>query len=86
VNSASFAKPSETRPYGKRHALPEIIRAFKLFSAIRINVLRGTEGMSIWQRNYYEHIIRDDEEHNRIHLYIEANVDNWGTDEENPRR
>ena len=48
-------------------------------------MLRGTEGMSIWQRNYYEHIIRDDEEHNCIHLYIEANVENWGTDEENPR-
>jgi REP element-mobilizing transposase RayT len=38
----------------------------------------------VWQRNYYEHIIRDNQEYNRIHLYIEANVDNWVIDDENP--
>ena len=37
-----------------------------------------------WQRNYYEHIIRNAEEHNRINLYIEANIDNWLIDNENP--
>jgi REP element-mobilizing transposase RayT len=39
---------------------------------------------AIWQRNYYEHVIRNDEDHNRIHLYIEANIDNWAMDDENP--
>lgn len=41
---------------------------------------------NIWQRNYYEHIIRSNREHNNIHLYIKANVDNWTTDDENPIR
>lgn len=77
------ASDAKTRPY-RRHGLPEIVRALKSFSAKRINVLRGTQGMPVWQVNYYEHIIRDDEEHNRIHCYIEANAANWQTDTENP--
>ncbi len=38
----------------------------------------------IWQKNYYEHIIRDDDELNRIREYINSNPQNWATDEENP--
>ena len=38
----------------------------------------------VWQRNYYEHIIRNDDEHKRIHFYIESNPQNWITDAENP--
>ena len=46
----------------------------------RINLLRGLEGIPVWHRNYYEHIIRDEKEYNRIHLYIEANPSNWKFD------
>jgi putative transposase len=38
----------------------------------------------IWQRNYYEHIIQNDEEPKRIHLYIESNPIHWISDYENP--
>jgi putative transposase len=69
---------------GARHPLSEIVRAFKSFSARRINELRKTQGIPVWQRNYYERIIRNDDEHNRIHLYIESNIDNWAADDENP--
>jgi REP element-mobilizing transposase RayT len=68
----------------KRHPLSEIVRAFKSFSARRINELRKMQGVPVWQRNYYEHIIRNAEEHNRIHLYIESNPVNWIKDNENP--
>lgn len=54
----------------KRHALPEIVRAFKSFSARRINELRDTPGLPIWQRNYYDHIIRHERELNAIRQYI----------------
>ena len=40
----------------------------------------------IWQRNYYEHIIRNEEEHKRIYQYIESNPVQWSDDEENPAR
>ena len=51
-------KPAPTR----RHPLSEIIRAFKTFSSRHINELRTTYGVPVWQRNYYEHIIRDEYE------------------------
>ena len=50
--------------------LPEIIRAFKTFSARRINEMRNTGGVPLWQRNYYEHVVRGENElrsHSRIH-------------------
>ena len=37
----------------------------------------------LWQRNYYEHIIRDKDELNRFCHYITDNPANWQTDEEN---
>ena len=36
----------------------------------------------IWQRNYYEHIIRDENDLDRIRYYIEQNPANWGKDKE----
>ncbi len=72
-------KPAPTRP-----GLPEIIRAFKTFSARRVNELRETLGVPIWQRNYYEHIIRDEESLNRIRHYIADNPTRWEFDPENP--
>ena len=75
----------KTRPYRKTdHGLPEIIRALKSFSARRINLRRNTPGVAVWQRNYYDRIIRNEEEFRRIHLYIIENPRNWAEDEENP--
>ena len=37
-----------------------------------------------WQRNYYEHIVRDERELERIRDYIDANPHNWASDEYNP--
>ena len=41
------------------------------------------ESAKIWQRNYYEHIIRDKKELNAIRNYIKSNPSNWEEDEEN---
>lgn len=41
-------------------------------------------GRPVWQRNYYEHIIRDDEDFNRIREYIINNPLQWAEDENNP--
>ncbi|MDW8233064.1 MAG: transposase [Roseiflexaceae bacterium] len=38
----------------------------------------------LWQRNYYEHIIRDDDELSCIRQYILDNPARWGADRENP--
>jgi len=62
-------------------SLATILRAYKAAVTRRIN--RELHLTGIWQRNYYEHIIRNENEHDRIHRYIEANPLNWGTDSEN---
>jgi len=68
----------------KRHALSEIVRAFRTFSARRIALERGRRGAPVWQRGFYEHVVREDEDHIRIRDYIEANPAYWMDDEENP--
>ena len=66
--------------------MPEIVRAFKTFSARRINEARGAPGTAVWQRNYYERVIRDDRELNAIREYIQTNPLRWHLDKENPYR
>jgi putative transposase len=40
--------------------LSEVVRSFKSFSTRRINEFHFTPGSPLWQRNYYEHIIRNE--------------------------
>ena len=49
-------------------------------------VLDQTISGSVWQRNFYEHIIRNEREWARIRTYIETNPANWSDDDENPFR
>jgi REP element-mobilizing transposase RayT len=75
-------KPAPT----KKPPLSEIIRAFKTFSSRRINALRDMPGISTWQRNYYEHVIRDEDVLSRVREYIATNPLRWELDRENPQR
>jgi putative transposase len=62
-----------------------IIGQFKAAATKRINALRGTPGAPVWQRNYYEHVIRDESELNDVRQYIADNPAGWDMDENNPR-
>jgi len=59
------------------HGLPEIVRAFKSFSAKRINMILNRTGKPFWQKGYYEHVIRSPEEMDRIREYIADNPLKW---------
>jgi REP element-mobilizing transposase RayT len=61
--------------------LAEIVRQLKTFSARRINEKRSTPGIPVWQRNYYERVIRDDDELHLVREYITNNPANWQTDD-----
>jgi putative transposase len=61
-----------------------MIRGFKSSATKRINQLRGTPGIPVWQRNYYEHVIRNEDSLDRIRLYIAENPARWAYDRENP--
>ena len=77
--SAGNPMPDHARPV----PLSEVVRAFKTFSARRINKRRNTQGVPVWQRNYYEHIVRDEKSLNRIREYIANNPLRWTMDREN---
>ncbi len=54
---------------------------FKSAATKRINELRKTPGTKLWQRNYYEHIIRNETKLQKIREYIINNPKNWLNDE-----
>jgi len=75
---------SRTAPTAKRKPLGRLVAAFKTVSTKRINEMRGTPGLPVWQRNYYEHVVRSEDELNRVRQYILDNPTRWEEDRENP--
>ena len=74
---------SRTAPTGRK-PLGRLIGAFKTVSAKRINRLRGRPAAGVWQRNFYEHVIRNERELLEIRRYILENPLKWELDRENP--
>jgi hypothetical protein len=60
--------------------LASFIAGFKSATTKRINALRGTPSAPVWQRNYYEHIVRNEKSLNRIRQYIAENPNRIGDD------
>ena len=84
VVAAGF-KPAFTAAEATRqHAVPEIVRAFKTFSARKINAMRATPGKQVWQRGFYDHVIRGERELDRVRAYITDNPRKWSEDPDNP--
>lgn len=65
-------------------SLGAIIGNFKSVTARRINQIRKSPGEPVWQRNYYDHIIRDEDDLMRVRRYILENPIRWVEDSENP--
>ena len=61
-------------------SIPTVVRSFKSAVTKRINAVRGNPGAKLWQRNYWEHIIRNESEWNRIREYIRNNPGTWESD------
>jgi REP element-mobilizing transposase RayT len=87
---SSPAKPvsgdaSPLRPTGASSgSLGAIVGNFKSVTTRRINRMRKTPGMPVWQRNYWEHIVRDGKSLNRIREYIRTNAARWADDQLHP--
>jgi len=62
-------------------SLGSIIAGFKSSATKHINQIQGTPGLPVWQRGYYDRVIRDDKEFDRIRDYIRNNPANNGTEE-----
>jgi REP element-mobilizing transposase RayT len=77
--TSSFADPERTAPT-KRKTLGSLVGAFKTVSTDRFNEMRGTPGAQLWQRDFYDHIIRNEDELNKIREYIRTNPLQWASD------
>ncbi len=65
-------------------SLSTIMRQFKSMVTKRINRLRDTSGADVWQRNFYERVVRDRDELDRIRRYIRRNPAQWHRDRNRP--
>ena len=68
----------------RKMLISKIIGKYKMQPAKRINQMRGMVGEPLWQRNYYDHIIRDDAGLENITEYIRCNPQMWERDRNNP--
>jgi len=62
-------------------SLPTVVRSFKSAVTKRINQIRQKPGMPVWQRNYWDRVIRDASELDRLREYIQVNPAQWETDQ-----
>ncbi len=76
-------KVMENRKFGEipRGSLSAIIRSFKSAVSKRINSLRNLPAKEVWQKGFYEHIIRNENDLFNIRKYIELNSLQWDIDE-----
>ena len=87
--NASPLHPSVRQPSARGttpRSLNAVVQNFKSVTTRRIHKIAAYAERPIWQRDYYEHIIRDDADLQRLRAYIGSNPGNWNEDDENPLR
>ncbi len=75
--SLSNVEPGRVR---RAPTIGDIVRGYKSAVTKRVRQIPGNQNVKLWQRNYWEHIIRDEREHFRIREYIENNPTRWEAD------
>ena len=84
IQGAKYFSPNNpnefmpNRPKGTSQTIGSIVRGFKV--GVTKWVRQNTHIHTLWQRNYYEHIIRTEESYHKISDYIKYNPLNWRTD------
>ena len=76
--------PLPTLDNPKFETLSDIIGAFKTTATTHVNQLRGTLGLPVWQKSFYDRIARNERELERIQKYIQNNPIKWEEDRDNP--
>jgi len=80
TGDGEISSPRGTAP----HSLGAILQNFKSVSARAIKRRRGVPGAKVWQRNYFERIVRDEKELIAIQRYILENPLRWPDDKNHP--
>lgn len=77
IGAKNFSPQQNERPRGTTQSIGSIVRGFKI--GVTKWFRQNSNIHSVWQRNYYEHIIRNEIELNKIREYILNNPLNWKT-------
>jgi len=82
IHESSQQKPTTlTTPKQRRKMiLPKFMGRFKMQSSKRINQLCNKSGTPVWQKSFYDHIIRNEDDWNRVREYIINNPLKWALD------
>jgi len=88
-NDQGIGQPRGVAPTTRSLSLPDVIHRFKSLTTARYRHGVSQKGWlpfpgKLWQRNYYEHIIRDENDLSQIRQYIQENPLKWDLDPENP--
>ena len=84
VGAAPLPPATRSMPRVLPRSLGAVMRTFKAATTKRINEHRLTAAAPVWQRNYYERVIRDEVELARARQYILDNPAKWAEDKHNP--
>jgi putative transposase len=80
---ATHESPLPTQGHGpKPGSIGVIVGLFKATISKQYHMMTNTQDTHLWQRNYFEHVIRDEIDYQAIHDYILSNPLNWEKDEE----
>jgi putative transposase len=79
-----FICPSELGAASSAPTLGQIMRRFKSTSAIAVNKSLGRSSQPLWQRNYWERVVRDEKELHGMQEYIVNNPRQWILDKLHP--
>ena len=82
VGGSEGARPAP--PQRAPRSLGAVVGGFKSSVTKKINQVSQNSNAPIWQRNYYERVIRDESELERARIYILHNPGRWAEDAENP--
>ena len=71
--------------------MPEVVHRFKTMTTHRYAAAVAQAGWPpfaarLWQRNYFEHVVRDETSLARLRRYVDGNPARWALDEDNPAR
>lgn len=82
--SSANASPNGPARGTQPRSLSAVIQNFKSTSTFAVNRKNGTPGTPLWQRNFYEHVVRDERSLDAIRHYIQINPLMWSLDPDNP--
>lgn len=72
--------PKQYRLYRRNMLIPKIMGKFKMLTSKQINIVRNTTGYKNWQNDYYDSIIKIDDDYTGIKQYIIDNPQNYNND------